>query len=364
RIQQKGDNKCIFWKNLKDIILTHLDTKKRVDVFALSIYDLVVFPKALGHTDEAVTNLFDRLDKRVTPVPMILAETFRSLNAHQRADEVATPRRDDISEEKWMVILQNLCEEDVEWRAPWLLLDEILYQCGDFDWVPLLGIWGAVGYAPLLTRRMKRLVVGPMTTPEYNEWWVRRINDNIHELSNENSQSIICKKTKVKEDLDSLKTDYKKLRLSMRTVGMGKTSEQWREKVQEEKNKANRWEKKFQENSAMELRASLRKIEEMKERIEQLETALHNCEIRIEYLEANEDRYEQLHYFQNQVRSRDHITGEIVVQIREVADHLQTLAVQADMLSVKYELESSRGQELSSLLREIRVLSIRAKPYL
>ncbi|MBA0881326.1 hypothetical protein Goshw_017525, partial [Gossypium schwendimanii] len=82
----------------------------------------------------------------------------------------------------------------------------------------------------------------------------------------------------------------------------------------------------------------------MKERIEQLETALHNCEIRIEYLEANEDRYEQLHYFQNQVRSRDHITGEIVVQIREVADHLQTLAVQADMLSVKYELESSRGQ--------------------
>ncbi|MBA0881327.1 hypothetical protein Goshw_017525 [Gossypium schwendimanii] len=32
-----------------------------------------------------------------------------------------------------------------------------------------------------------------MTTPEYNEWWVRRINDNIHELSNENSQSIICK---------------------------------------------------------------------------------------------------------------------------------------------------------------------------
>ncbi|MBA0881331.1 hypothetical protein Goshw_017525, partial [Gossypium schwendimanii] len=80
-------NKCIFWKNLKDIILTHLDTKKRVDVFALSIYDLVVFPKALGHTDEAVTNLFDRLDKRVTPVPMILAETFRSLNAHQRADE-------------------------------------------------------------------------------------------------------------------------------------------------------------------------------------------------------------------------------------------------------------------------------------
>ncbi|MFQ6667501.1 hypothetical protein Gotur_033501, partial [Gossypium turneri] len=32
--------------------------------------------------------------------------------------------------------------------------------------------------------------------------------------------------------------------------------------------------------------------------------------------------------------------GEAMVQIREVADHLQTLAVQADTLSMKYELES------------------------
>ncbi|MBA0876335.1 hypothetical protein Goshw_011518 [Gossypium schwendimanii] len=69
---------------------------------------------------------------------------------------VATPRRDDISEEKWMTILQNLQEEDVEWRAPWLLPYEILYRCGNFDWVPLLGIWGAVGYALLLVLRQYR----------------------------------------------------------------------------------------------------------------------------------------------------------------------------------------------------------------
>ncbi|MFQ6651670.1 hypothetical protein Gotur_023900 [Gossypium turneri] len=49
---------------------------------------MVVFPKALGHFDEAVTDLFDRLDKRVTPVPIILAETFRSLNACRRVEEV------------------------------------------------------------------------------------------------------------------------------------------------------------------------------------------------------------------------------------------------------------------------------------
>ncbi|MBA0875305.1 hypothetical protein Goshw_029500 [Gossypium schwendimanii] len=73
----------------------------------------------------------------------------------------------------------------------------------------------------------------------------------------------------------------------------------------------------------MELRVSLSKIEEIKERIEELESTLQNCEIRIEYLETNENRQnEQLHHFQNQVRNRDHIMGEAVVQIREVADHL------------------------------------------
>ncbi|MBA0642869.1 hypothetical protein Goklo_027202 [Gossypium klotzschianum] len=87
RIQQKGDRKYIHWKSLKYITIAHPDTKKRVDVFALSIYGLVIFPKALGHIDETVTDLFDRLGRRVTLVPAILAETFRSLNAYRRAGE-------------------------------------------------------------------------------------------------------------------------------------------------------------------------------------------------------------------------------------------------------------------------------------
>ncbi|MFQ6657371.1 hypothetical protein Gotur_027082 [Gossypium turneri] len=293
-----------------------------------------MFSKTLGHVDEAVTDLFDRLEKRVTPVSAILAETFREI--------VAIPRRNDISEEKWMAIFQNLQERDIEWRAPWLLPGEILYRCGDFDWVPLIGIWGAVGYAPLLvlrqyrsrqfvpatqglakcefsyrgdgykrrvremvsawnqTRRMKGLAVGLMTTPEYSEWWAKRINDNVPGPSSEDSQLIeeylrvvpieleIIKqdferknaelerkieqmeeekvnlrldvdvqkleadklrkgKNKAEEELDSLKTDYKKLRRSVRTVGLEKTSEQWREEIREERNKSDRWERKFQE---------------------------------------------------------------------------------------------------------------------
>ncbi|MBA0784864.1 hypothetical protein Gotri_026267 [Gossypium trilobum] len=115
RIKQKGDSRCIPWNNLKDLILAHPDVRKMVNVFALSIYGLVVFPKTLGYVDEAVTDLFDQPDKRVSPAPVILAETFRSLHfwnvdkvsyrvfseSYSPLKEiVATPRRDDISEEK------------------------------------------------------------------------------------------------------------------------------------------------------------------------------------------------------------------------------------------------------------------------
>ncbi|MBA0834234.1 hypothetical protein Goarm_006606 [Gossypium armourianum] len=34
-----------------------------------------------------------------------------------------------------------------------MILDEILYRCGDFDWVSLLGKWEAIGYAHLLVLR-------------------------------------------------------------------------------------------------------------------------------------------------------------------------------------------------------------------
>ncbi|MBA0755019.1 hypothetical protein Gogos_021272 [Gossypium gossypioides] len=291
RIKQNGDSKCIPWKSLRDLILAHLDIKKRVDIFALSIYGLVVFPKALGHVDEAVSDLFDRLDKGVTPVPAILAETFRSLNMCRRAGEgrfigcaqlllvwfhshfwkmekvsyrvfsesysplkelAATPRRDDITEEKWMVILQSLQEDDVEWKTPWMVPDEILYRYGDLYWVPLLGIWGAIGYTPLLVlrqyrsrqfipathglaqcefsykddnykrkireisnawkrvHRMKIFTVGAITTPEYYGWWNKRVNDNIPGPREDCVQSLEERLQVAPSELEIIKQDFEK----------------------------------------------------------------------------------------------------------------------------------------------------------
>ncbi|MFQ6665183.1 hypothetical protein Gotur_032011, partial [Gossypium turneri] len=227
------------------------------------MYGLVIFPKALGHIDEAVTDLFDQLDRRVTPVPAILAETFRSLSACRRT---ATPRRNDITEEKWMTILQNLQDEDVEWRASWMVPDEILYRCGDFDWVPLLRIWRATGYAPLLVlrqyrsrqfvpatqglaecefsykgnnyrgkiremsnawkriHRMKRITVGATTTSEYHGWRSKRIDDNIPKPREECGRPIEENLRVVPSELEIIKQDFEK-----RSSEFGKRIEQLEE---------------------------------------------------------------------------------------------------------------------------------------
>ncbi|KAG8481061.1 hypothetical protein CXB51_025871 [Gossypium anomalum] len=131
RIQQKGDGKCIPWASLRDLILAHPDVKRRVDVLDLSIYGLMIFPKAMGHIDEAVVDLFDRLVLlvwlhshfwKVDKVPCQVF--FKDYSLLKEA--AATPRRDDITKERWIEILQNLREEDVMRKAPWMTPSEIL----------------------------------------------------------------------------------------------------------------------------------------------------------------------------------------------------------------------------------------------
>ncbi|KAA3455603.1 RNA-directed DNA polymerase (Reverse transcriptase), Ribonuclease H-like protein [Gossypium australe] len=108
-------------------------------------------------------------------------------------------------------------------------------------------------------------------------------------------------------------------------------------------------------NSVAELKTSLEEIERMKGRIEELEHTFQSCKLRVKHLEANDERpKEQLHHSRSQVNDRDYVIGKAVTQIREVADYLQTLAVQADILSVKYELVSDKGQELASLLEKMQ----------
>ncbi|KAG8477480.1 hypothetical protein CXB51_030384 [Gossypium anomalum] len=118
RVQQKGSGKCIPWENLRELILTHPDMKKRVDVFALSVYGLVIFPKAL----RSLSACQRAGEGRFIGCAQILLVWFHShfwkvekasyrpfFGDYSPSKEIVTiSRRDDITEEKWMAILQNL----------------------------------------------------------------------------------------------------------------------------------------------------------------------------------------------------------------------------------------------------------------
>ncbi|MBA0832976.1 hypothetical protein Goarm_017322, partial [Gossypium armourianum] len=95
-VQWDNEIKQLFYCNYGDLpylldIKSHQRSEKLMNITRMSEQWVTTRIKqkgdALGHVDEAVLDLFDILDKKVMPVPAILAETFRSLNACWRAGE-------------------------------------------------------------------------------------------------------------------------------------------------------------------------------------------------------------------------------------------------------------------------------------
>ncbi|KAL1163149.1 hypothetical protein V6Z11_A07G250000 [Gossypium hirsutum] len=419
-IKEKGECKCISWDALKDLILTHPDEEKRVDVFALSLYGLMVFPRALGYVDEATTDLFHRLSKRVTSVPAILAETFRSLGTCRKAgagrfvgcaqlllawfyshfrlidkvvcwvffedysplkDIVASTRRVDVSEENWMALLQNLQSKDVEWRAPWMIPGEILYRCGSFDWVPLLGIWGAIGYAPLLvlrqfglsefayrgadykkrvgeissawnkTCRLKGVAIGPATTPEYVEWRGRRINDNIPEPNMERARPMEEYLQVMPSELEIMKQEFERKNLELEER-IAKLEEEKMylsldidvQKMEVEKE---RKEKRKIEEDRDDLKEHYKKAQVSLRRAkvggssDQLQKEVQEGKARAEYWEKKSLRWYRNHDSTDELKELKSKVEDLEAALQEGKLQIEQLETQGDYL--KGELHQSKG---------------------
>ncbi|MBA0826328.1 hypothetical protein Goarm_011190, partial [Gossypium armourianum] len=57
---------------------------------------------------------------------------------------------------------------------------------------------------------MKIFAVNLMTTPEYNWWWGKRVNDNIPMLTQENTRSIEEHLQVIPSELEIIKQDFEK----------------------------------------------------------------------------------------------------------------------------------------------------------
>ncbi|XP_017621925.1 uncharacterized protein LOC108466065 [Gossypium arboreum] len=114
------------------------------------------------------------------------------------------------------------------------------------------------------------------------------------DLQKKEVEKVRKEKRKVEEDRDDLKEEYKKTQVSLKRVGLERSSEQWQKEVQVEKARAEYWETKFQEMRSQNLQ-----------------------------LETQEDCIKgELHQVKGQVRDRDYVIREAIAQIREIAEYV------------------------------------------
>ncbi|KAL4280686.1 hypothetical protein GQ457_03G014130 [Hibiscus cannabinus] len=167
-------------------------------------------------------DFFEQLGRQIHPIPAVLAETFISLNACRKLEGIRfrgcanllqvwalshfwkiptlvlpnmsslnfSPLREFLAKEwpeikmsKWVDIFKDRRDEEIVWRVPWLGRTKILYKCGDYDYLMLLGVWGGIGCAPLLVSRQFVHVIAGLNTSEFeflNEFRtkVQIINDS------------------------------------------------------------------------------------------------------------------------------------------------------------------------------------------
>ena len=179
KTRQKGKNECVQYDFLGSFIIENNHDDWIIDIFALVVYGTVIFPQSPGYVDAAVVDLIEQIDNQVNPVPIIVAETIRSLNYYRRKDEgsfigcaqllyiwirshfwgkceaslrfcmsTMVPVREfcqkewpkDQTREQWVAALRDLDPTHVTWKAPWMNQVCVLYGCRDKMWVPLLGL--------------------------------------------------------------------------------------------------------------------------------------------------------------------------------------------------------------------------------
>ncbi|MBA0879387.1 hypothetical protein Goshw_020874, partial [Gossypium schwendimanii] len=265
--QEKGDS---LTEGLWDLILVHPDVRKR-DVFALSIYRLVIFPKVLGHVDDAVSDLFNQLDKKVTPVLTILVETFRSLSACRRVGEGRFIG--------FCINVETLIESLYSGYRE--LLDMPLYLYRD-----------SIGRGSLHRQRKGWLNVSLHTKIIKQDFKKKssELGKRIGKLEEEKIQLGLDVKIQ-KLEAEKMKKRKKKgppgwvkhwnnrdRKSKKKRVEMisGKRNSKMLESVAELERSLHQY---CCHNSVIELKASLTKIEELKGKIEELEATLQNCEL-------------------------------------------------------------------------------------
>ncbi|XP_057953953.1 uncharacterized protein LOC131148245 [Malania oleifera] len=147
----------ISWKQLKEIIEKEEKEEVQMHMMALAIYGLIIFPKELNMIDQATVSFVAQL-LYVWMVDHLSSNKggFRGIFSVIRiplAEFEDTQLKEQLDKSKWNTKMCGLIDSGVTWLVPWMVRSNMIYRCGNLPWVPLLGPWGGIAYAPLMVRR-------------------------------------------------------------------------------------------------------------------------------------------------------------------------------------------------------------------
>jgi hypothetical protein len=155
------------------------------DVLALAIFGIVLFPNIDNHIEFAAIDVFLAVrNERQNPVPTVLADTYYTLNCcHEMKKKrilcclpalyvclithifhIGLRASCPILDFKQCFVKQknkfdcgkylgDLSEKTVQWYPKWREVGTVIYQCGTFPNVPLLGTKRCINYNPSLALR-------------------------------------------------------------------------------------------------------------------------------------------------------------------------------------------------------------------
>ncbi|XP_014521975.1 uncharacterized protein LOC106778515 [Vigna radiata var. radiata] len=155
-----------------------------MDVLALILYGVMLFPNIENFIDSAAINAFvGYKDRSENPVTAVLAEVYgtlsqcyelkggkllcclpmlyvwffsrvseNTLNATCPVDELLQCKPNMKGANKWAQLCASLNVEQVKWNVLWMQRSEIIYYCGRYPNVPLIGIKCCINYNPVLAQ--------------------------------------------------------------------------------------------------------------------------------------------------------------------------------------------------------------------
>ncbi|MBA0670151.1 hypothetical protein Goklo_029522, partial [Gossypium klotzschianum] len=291
-------NDCVPWFSLQELVQNRPDVLKRVDLFALAIYGQIIFPKVLGHVE-----------------------------------------------------VTNIRAEDITWREPWIRPSILLYKCGNQDWVPLLGLWGGVVYAPLMIQRQFASrqfvpVTNGLAQSKFaftSKGYMKRVRDTanswrkiylmelalyVDTITEENYQLKIDVQIEIskiekvqkevevtRKDLRDLHLENKKLRGTIRNSRLGKSSAESKEELSNIKGGMKFWKAKAKKE---EERAARAMIELRKKNVEyETVSAELTASQALEEKNAQHDR--DIRTYERALQEKDMHLGSLINEIRKVA---------------------------------------------